>query len=62
MDAQLHEFGCQSAAALEVNDVPFGDNRNSEDPKWPTQRLMRLILVPSILKLAIKPCWSEMKA
>ena len=24
------------------------------------QRLMRLIFVPSMLRLAIRPCWSEM--
>ena len=26
------------------------------------QRAMRVILVPSMLKLAIKPCWSRIKA
>lgn len=26
------------------------------------QRLMRLIFVPSMLRLAIRPCWSEMNA
>jgi hypothetical protein len=38
------------------------DEMKSSGAPFPTQRLIREIFVPSMLRLAMSPCWSKMKA
>lgn len=52
-----------SPSRTDESGVTFLRNRSVAEPlRIQTQRLMREIFVPSILKLAISPCWPKMKA